>query len=207
MNIKIDEYISNGCGRCPLGCTSKCKVNFWRGELNMLRGIILRSGLKEELKWSVPCYTFDGKNILILSAFKDYCSINFFKGSLLKDNANLLVQTTKNTQASRLLRYTSVKDILKEEEIILEYIKEAIEIEKAGLEIKYKSVSEFDVPEELIAKFKESPEFETAFNNLTPGRQKGYYLYFSAAKQSKTRMARIEKLLPKIYEGKGHNER
>jgi len=207
MNIKIDEYIANGCGRCPLGSTPQYKVNFWRGELNMLRGIINRCGLEEELKWSMPCYTFEGKNILILSAFKDYCSINFFKGALLPDKNNILVQPTENTQASRLLRYTSVKDIINEEEFIIQYIKEAIEIEKAGLEVKYKSVAEYDVPEELIAKFEESAEFKKAFEKLTPGRQKGYYLYFSAPKQSKTRSSRIEKLTPKIFSGKGYNER
>jgi len=193
--------------RCPLGATPDCKVHNWTEELKQLRAIVLDCGLTEEHKWSVPCYTFDGNNVLLMSAFKDYCSLSFFKGSLLKDPDNILYQPTKNSQASRLIRFTSVQDVVELEPMVRAVIHNAIEVEKAGLEVAYKETSDFEVPDELQHKLDEDPEYKAAFEALTPGRQRGYLLYFAGAKQSKTRVSRIEKYRQKILDGKGVHER
>lgn len=207
MNPQIDNYLAEGCGRCPLVSTPECKVNFWRKELVYLRSIILQCGLTEELKWSVPCYTFDSKNILILSAFKEYCSISFFKGSLLKDQQKLLVAPGENSQAARLFKFTSLEEIREVEKEIKAYIFEAVEIEKAGLKVNFKDPADQELPEELSEIMKDLPELEKAFYSLTPGRQRGYILYFSAPKQSQTRKNRIEKYIPKIMDGLGFHDR
>lgn len=207
MNPKVDVYMVAGCGRCPLGNTPDCKVNNWPQELETLRAIVLDCGLTEELKWGVPCYTFQDKNILIVGAFKDYCAVSFFKGSLLKDADGVLISPGENSQAARMFRFTSVQEILKMEPVLRAYIHEAIEVEKAGLKVPFKPISEHKIPEELQRKLDEDPAFNSAFNALTPGRQRGYLIYFSQPKQSKTREARIEKYMPQIFNGIGiHDE-
>jgi len=207
INPKIDNYLAVGCGRCPLGGTPDCKVHNWDEELKQLRMILLDSDLTEELKWSVPCYTFEGKNVIVMSALKDYCALSFFKGVLLKDEAGILVAQTQNMQAERLIKFTNVDEIIEMEHLIKAYINEAIEVEKAGLEVEYKDTSEFECPEELQQKFDDDAYFKTAFEALTPGRQRGYLLHFSGAKQSKTRISRIEKNVQKILSGKGLHDR
>jgi len=203
MNPNVDTYFIDGCGRCFLGGTPKCKVHRWHEELQHLRRIVLDCDLNEELKWSQPCYTHNNKNILILGALKEYCAIGFFKGALLHDSEGILVKPGENSQSVRQFRYTNVHDILEQEAIVRAYIFEAIEIEKAGLKVEFKKTAEVDIPEELQAKLQADPAFKLAFESLTPGRQRGYILYFSQAKQSKTRIARIEKFAPKIFLGKG----
>ncbi|MBO6587338.1 MAG: YdeI/OmpD-associated family protein [Gracilimonas sp.] len=205
MNPEVDQYLDIGCGRCPLGGTPECKVHDWQEELKQLRLIILESGLTEEVKWSVPCYTYEGSNVLILSAFKNYCSVSFFKGSLLQDQNKMLVKPGKNSQAARLFKFTNVEQINESENSIKEYIREAIEIEKSGKKVKFKKNPE-PFPEELQVKFDEDPVLQEAFEALTPGRQRGYIIHFSGAKQSSTRQRRIEKYIPKIMEGKGFHD-
>lgn len=206
MNPEVDLFFVDGCGRCPLGGTPDCKVHNWTEELRQLRRILLECGLTEELKWSVPCYTFENNNILILSAFNDFCSLSFFKGALLKDTENLLEKPGPNTQAARLIKFKDVETINELEPVLKAYVKEAIEIEKAGLKITFEKRPE-PIPEELEEQFANDPSFESAFFALTPGRQRGYILYFSQPKQSKTRVSRIEKSKANIFEGKGMQER
>ena len=179
----------------------------WQAESKQLRRICLDCGLRETFKWMHPCYTFDGKNIVLIHGFKNYCALLFHKGVLLKDAENLLVQQTENVQLQRQLRFKTVTEILNLEATIKAYIFEAVEVEKAGLKVKTKKTSDYEVPEELTKAFKEDPELKTAFKALTPGRQRGYLLFFSQAKQAKTRESRIKKYTPKIFAGKGHNER
>ncbi|WP_410007098.1 YdeI/OmpD-associated family protein [Aequorivita nionensis] len=178
----------------------------WKEEMKLLRKICLDCGLTEDFKWMHPCYTLKGKNVVLIHEFKEYCALLFHKGALLKDTENILVQQTENVQAARQIRFTNIDEIIALESTIKAYIFEAIEVEKAGLEVKMKKVSEFNMPEELQQKFKEDPALKTAFKALTPGRQRGYLLYFSQAKQSKTRVSRIEKYIPKIFDGKGVND-
>ena len=178
----------------------------WQDEMTILRNICLDCGLTEEFKWMHPCYTFRDKNIVLIHDFKDYCALLFHKGALLKDSENILTQQTENVQAARQLRFTSTEEIIALEATIKTFIFEAIEVEKAGLEVKMKKTSEFNMPEELLLKFEEDPNFKKAFEALTPGRQRGYLLFFSQAKQSKTREARIEKNIEKIYKGEGLND-
>jgi len=191
MNKTVDNYLIEGCGRCPLGGTSDCKVHSWIPELELLRKIVLGCGLTEESKWGVPCYTFQNKNILIVCAFKNYCSISFFKGSLLSDSNKLLEKSGENTQAARLIKFRNIEKIQEFEAEIESYIYEAIEVEKAGLKVKFKKKPE-PIPDELEAKFNEDLSFKKAFEALTPGRQRGYIIYFSAPRQSKTRDSRLE---------------
>lgn len=191
--------------RCPLGATPDCKVNNWPEELEKLRMIVLDCGLTEELKWGVPCYTFQKSNVLIISAFKEYCSLSFFKGALLKDAHRILEKPGENTQAGRLVKFTNVKQIVEIEPVLKEYIYEAVEAEKAGLKVNTKKNPE-PIPEELQNKFEDIPALKTAFDALTPGRQRAYILHFSAPKQSKTRVSRIEKCMEKILAGKGLND-
>lgn len=179
----------------------------WQNEYQNLRAIILDCGLSEELKWGCPCYTFQGKNIVLIHGFKEYCAILFHKGALLNDTENILVKQTENVQSARQIRFTGKNQINDLIAVIKAYIFEAIEVEKAGLEVKLKKTSEYEMPEELEQEFEFNSEFKTAFYNLTPGRQRGYLLYFSEAKQSRTRTSRIEKAKLKIFDGKGHNER
>ena len=178
----------------------------WHNEMRHLRSIILETGLVEELKWKQPCYTWKGKNIVIIGKRKSCCVLGFFKGVLLKDSQSLMVSPGENSQHVRQLNFNSIDDIQKKELIIKAYIHEAIEVEKLGLKVKVKEVTEFDIPEELIRKFAESAEFQSAFKSLTPGRQKGYLLHFTQAKQSSTRITRIEKYSERIMMGKGLND-
>jgi uncharacterized protein YdeI (YjbR/CyaY-like superfamily) len=179
----------------------------WREEFKELRRIILDcTGLTEELKWGKPCYAFEGSNIVLIHGFKEYCAILFTKGALLKDAEGILIQQTENVQAARQVRFTGVGEIVKMERILKAYIKEAIEAEKAGLEVTYKKTSEFHMPEEFQKKLRAMPALKTAFEALTPGRQRGYLLYFAGAKQSQTRESRIEKCVDLILDGKGLND-
>lgn len=192
MNSKIEDFFNN--------------QTTWKAEMDVLRSIALDCNLNEELKWKVPCYTYKGNNIFIIHGFKEYCAINFFKGALLKDDEKILVQQTKNVQATRQIRFTGSKEISALEKTLKAYIFEAIEVEKAGLKINYKKTDDFEVPIEFAQKLKELPELEKAFKALTSGRQKGYLLYFTGAKQAKTREARIEKYIPRIMNGIGFND-
>jgi uncharacterized protein YdeI (YjbR/CyaY-like superfamily) len=171
-----------------------------------LRLIILDCQLTEELKWGVPCYTFQKRNIVLVHGFKEYCAILFIKGALLKDAKGILIQQTENVQAARQIRFTNVREIVKMEPILKAYIHEAIEVEKAGLKVNYKKASEFIIPEEFQNKLDEIPALKTAFDVLTPGRQRAYIFYFSQPKQSKTRESRVEKCMQKILNGKGLND-
>lgn len=205
MTTNIETYFIEGCGRCPLGGTPECKVHNWKKELQLLRRILNDCHLKEEIKWGVPCYTFQSHNILILAALKEYCSISFFKGALLHDTDKLLVKPGENTQSARLIKITHVQEIVEKETILKTYIYEAIEVEKAGIKVEYKKRPE-PVPEEFQNVLDTNPDIQTAFEALTPGRQRGYILYFSAPKQSKTRASRIEKYIPSILNGKGFHD-
>jgi len=193
MNQKVNWYFN--------------KDTKWQKEYKKLRAIIIECGLTEELKWGCPCYTFKGNNIVLIHGFKDYCALLFHKGVLLNDSEKLLIQQTENVQSARQIRFTNLDEINELEQTIRAYVFEAIEVEKAGLVVKMKKTAEYEIPEELELAFKKDPDFKTAFKSLTPGRQRGYLLYFSQAKESKTREDRIKKLTPKIFEGKGHNER
>ena len=179
------------------------KATKWQEEFEKLRMIILDCGLTEELKWGKPAYTFQKSNIVIIQGFKEYCALLFCKGALLKDAKGILIQQTENVQAARQLRFTNVREIVKMEPVLKTYIKDAIEVEKAGLKVNYKEASQFKIPEEFQDKLNKMPALKTAFNALTPGRQRGYILYFSAPKQSKTRESRVEKSMPQILKGKG----
>tara|TARA_R110002096_G_C14512369_1_gene716259 strand:+ start:150 stop:794 length:645 start_codon:yes stop_codon:yes gene_type:complete len=214
MNLGVDHYLADGCGRCPLGATPACKVNNWKEELKLLRKIILSCDLTEQIKWGVPCYTIQNpktskseSNVLIMSAFKEYCSVSFFKGALLNNVDNLLEKPGENTQAARLIKFTNFQQIVDNENHIRKWIFEAIEVEKAGLKVEKEHNPAEILPEELKVKFIENPDFKLAFHALTPGRQRGYILYFSQPKQEKTRLSRIDKYLPNIMEGKGMQDK
>ena len=179
----------------------------WKEEMKLMREICLDCGLTEDYKWMHPCYSFQGKNVVLIHGFKEYCALLFHKGVLLKDTNNILIQQTENVQAARQIRFTSLQEIISIKPTIKSYIFEAIEVEKAGLEVKMKKTSEFDMPDEFKKALDNNADLKDAFNALTPGRQRGYLLHFSQPKQSKTRESRIEKCIPKIFEGKGLNDR
>ncbi len=206
MNPTVDPYFTEGCGRCPLGGTPACKVHQRPELLAILRKILLDCGLNEELKWGVPCYSFQNSNVLILAAFKGYCALSFFKGALLADEDGILEKPGEHTQAVRLIKFTDAREITQMEAILKAYIFEAIEVEKAGLKVAFQKGKELVFPDELQQILDEDPAFKAAFEALTPGRQRGYMLYFSAAKQSPTRLSRIEKCMPQIFNGKGLND-
>jgi uncharacterized protein YdeI (YjbR/CyaY-like superfamily) len=179
------------------------KAEKWQEEYEKLRMIALNCGLTEELKWGCPCYTFQNGNIILIHGFKEYCAYLFFKGALLHDDSGILIQQTENVQAGRQIRFINLREIVEMEDILKAYIFEAIEVEKAGLEVSLKKHTEYNIPEELQKKFEEIPALKTAFESLTPGRQRAYILHFSQPKQSKTREARVEKYLLQILAGKG----
>jgi uncharacterized protein YdeI (YjbR/CyaY-like superfamily) len=206
LNPQVDLFLQEGCGRCHLYQTSACRALVWNSGLHEMRRIALACGLEEDYKWQHPCYTFNKKNILILGAFKEYFAFNFFKGALLKDEKKQLVSPGENSQSGKQLRFTDVKQVLKNEKLIIQYILEAIEVEKSGTKVPKKETSAYPVPEELTLKFEEDPAFKAAFESLTPGRQRGYLLFFAQAKQSATRMSRIEKFVDHIFKGKGYQE-
>ncbi len=189
MNPKVDWYFN--------------KTGKWQKEIAKLRTIVLDCGLNEELKWGCPCYTLGENNIVLIHVFKDYCAILFFKGALLKDAKSILIQQTKNVQAARQIRFTNIHEIIELESILKAYINEAIKVEKAGLKVPMKAVTEFAIAEEFQTALDENPKLKKAFYALTPGRQRGYLLHFSSAKQSKTRAARVEKATEQIMQGKG----
>jgi uncharacterized protein YdeI (YjbR/CyaY-like superfamily) len=182
------------------------KAGKWQAEYKKLRTIILDCGLAEELKWGKPCYTLEKDNIVLIHGFKEYCALLFFKGALLKDPKGILIQQTENVQSARQVRFTTLQEIVKSAATLKAYIKEAIEVEKAGLKVTLKKTSEFKMAEEFQNKLNKMPALKRAFYALTPGRQRGYLLHFSAPKQSQTREARIEKCTPQILNGKGLNE-
>jgi len=202
MNDLVDLYLSEGCGRCPLGGTPDCKVHPWAQELKLLRQIVLDCGLTEEVKWGVPCYTLDSKNVLLVSALKDCATISFFKGSLLRDDHSRLEKPGPNSQATRYLKFTDTDTIRSREAEIKAYIHQAIEVERSGLKVAFGKNPE-PIPEELEWQFAEDPTLKSAFEALTPGRQRGYILYFSQPKQSPTRTSRIEKCSADILNGIG----
>ena len=192
MNSKVDHFIN--------------RADKWQDEYRKLRTIILDCQLTEELKWGVPCYTYQGSNVVLMHGFKEYCAVLFVKGVLLKDEKGVLITQTENVQAARQIRFTNVGEIEEMESILKTYIAEAIEVEKSGLKVDLKKTTEFNMPEELQKQLDENPALKTAFETLTPGRQRAYLLYFSAPKQSKTREARVEKYTPHILNGKGLND-
>jgi uncharacterized protein YdeI (YjbR/CyaY-like superfamily) len=182
------------------------KAKKWKEEFETLRNIVLDCEVTEDIKWMHPCYMYENKNIVLIHGFKEYCALLFHKGALLKDSHGILIQQTENVQAARQIRFTNVQEIVEMEPIIKDYIKEAIEVEKAGLEINYKKHTEYNIPEELQTKFDEIPALKTAFEELTPGRQRAYMFHFSQPKQSKTRVSRVEKCMQQILNGKGLND-
>jgi uncharacterized protein YdeI (YjbR/CyaY-like superfamily) len=206
MNPQVDKYLIDGCMRCKYGGTPQCKVRNWPNELKKLRNIVLACGLTEELKWGVPCYTFQDKNVVMINAFKNFCAINFFTGVLLNNSSHLLEAPGRNSQSARYLKFNNVQDIIRHEAVLKAYIFEAIEIQKVGLKVAFKKNPE-PLPEELQHKLTEDPVFKNAFESLSSGRQRGYILYFSQAKQSKSRLARIEKSVPKILHGEGLHDK
>ncbi|MDD2798579.1 MAG: DUF1801 domain-containing protein [Bacteroidales bacterium] len=189
MNPKVDDFIS--------------KATAWQEELEQLREIALDCMLTEELKWGAPCYTYNGNNIIIIQGFKSYCALMFFKGALLHDAEGLLIKPGENTQAGRQIRITDIRDIVAKKSVLKAYIFEAIEVEKAGLDVEFKETKAYIIPEELQQKLDQEPHFKIAFETLTPGRQRAYILHFSEPKQSQTRTARIEKQTQRILNGKG----
>ncbi len=205
MNKGVDVYLTEGCGRCNLVGTPKCKVHTWNNELVLLRTIILDCGLTEEVKWGCPCYTYNNKNVLMLAALKSYCAISFFKGVLLNDSKNILDKPGENSQHGRLIKFTKDSDLAAMEKTIKQYIKQAIEIEKAGLKVETVPNPE-PIPDEFKQAMDENPELKSAFFALTPGRQRSWILHFSSAKQAQTRISRIEKYTPKILQGKGFHD-
>lgn len=205
MNPQVDQYLIDGCMRCKYGATAKCKVNTWRTELKLLRQIALESGLQEEIKWSVPVYTHKGKNIISVNALKDSANITFFKGALLSDPAKIL-QQQGNIQSGRIAKFTHYEQIEKLIDLLIDYIKEAIMIEESGKKVILVKNQEAP-PLELLQAFEEDPLLKLAFNALSPGRQRGYILHFSQAKQAATRIARIEKYREQIKNGIGLNDR
>ncbi len=192
MNPKVDFYFR--------------KAKKWKRELELLRTIVLDTPLTEEVKWGVPCYTFQDKNVVIIHDFKEYCALLFVKGVLLSAPDGILIQQTKNVQSGRHIRFTNLAEIVEMEPIIKSYILEAIEIEKAGLKVQLKKTEDYHVPEELQHKLDDIPALKKAFYALTPGRQRGYLFYFSQPKLSKTRESRVEKYMPHILKGKGFND-
>jgi uncharacterized protein YdeI (YjbR/CyaY-like superfamily) len=189
MNPKVDAFLK--------------RAKQWREEFEKLRNVILDCGLTEELKWGCPCYTFQKKNIVLIHGFKEYCALLFFKGALLKDPNKILIQQTKNVQAARQIRFTSVREITKMKPILKAYVHEAIAVEKAGLKVNFKKTSEIPIPEEFQKTLNERPALKTAFEALTPGRQRAYLFHFSQPRQSKTRASRVEKSIGRILKGKG----
>lgn len=204
-NPQVDQYLIDGCMRCKYGGTPQCKVHNWVEELKILRQIVLETGLAEEIKWGVPVYTHKGKNIVTVNALKESANIGFFKGVLLADKQKIL-QQQGNLQSDRIIKFTNKDDIEKMEDVLKSYILEAIAIEESGKKVEFKKNPE-PLPDELLQAFEQNPAFKKAFYSLTPGRQRGYIIYFSQAKQSQTRISRIEKYKEYILNGIGLNDK
>lgn len=192
MNPKVDFFFD--------------KADQWQAEFAKLRTIILDCDLSEELKWGCPCYTFEESNVVLIHGFKEYCALLFMKGALMQDPNGILVQQTENVQSARQIRFTALQEIVELEAVLKAYVADAVRVEKAGLKVEFKQPEDFPFPEELIDKLEEVPGLQDAFESLTPGRRRGYLLYFSKAKRSKTRQARIERYIPHILDGKGIND-
>lgn len=207
MNSQVDQYLLEGCGRCERFNTPDCSAIIWNEPLKILRSFLLESELKEERKWGSPTYTLNGKNVIMLGAFRDNCTISFLKGALLTDPQNLLEKPGKNSRSARVVRIKSVDDAAQNANAIKTLIAEAVANEKAGKEVAKPKIIKADVPEELAKFFEEMPHLEKAFFALTPGRQRSWIIYIGGAKQAKTRIARIEKSLDKILTGKGFHDR
>ncbi len=201
--LSVDDYLSQGCGRCRLGGTPECKVHPLRKELQMLRQLMLDSGLVEEIKWGVPCYCLKGKNIAVVAALKDFCSLSFFKGAGLPDPQRILEKPGPNSQAARLVKITSCSQIEKLRTALMDLITLAIALEGSGFQPPKQTPDAMEQPQELLDAFRKEPDFQRSFEALTPGRQRGYLLHFAGAKQSKTRADRIEKHRARILEGLG----
>jgi uncharacterized protein YdeI (YjbR/CyaY-like superfamily) len=189
MNPKVDQFLS--------------KATQWQAEFEKLRAIVLDCGLNEELKWGVPCYTYQNTNVVLMHGFKDYCALLFFKGALLEDTDGILIIQSANVQAGRQIRFTCLDEIVKLEAVLKTYVYQAIEVERAGLKVEFKKTAEYTIPDEFRQKLDEIPGLKSAFEALTPGRQRAYILYFAAPKQAKTRDARVEKYIGQILSGKG----
>lgn len=205
LNPQVDKYLIDGCMRCKYGGTPQCKVLNWTEELEILRQIVLETGLTEEIKWGVPVYTRNGKNIVTINALKNSANIGFYQGAILKDSHQILEQQG-NIQSARLIRFTDATQIKKVKEVLKAYILEAIQLEENGIKVKAINKSE-PIPKELRIAFEEDPAFHKAFEALTPGRQRGYIIYFSGAKQATTRTGRIEKCKGLIYNGIGLHDK
>ena len=189
MHTQVDSFLA--------------KAKKWKEEMTLLRSIVLSCGLEEDYKWKHPCYTLNGNNVVLIHGFKEYCALLFFKGVLLKDTKGILIQQTAHVQDRRQLRFTNTQEITKQKKVIQAYIKEAMEVELSGLKVTFKKTADFDMPEEFEQALSSSKKLRTAFDKLTPGRQRAYLLHFAGAKQSATRTARIEKYIPQILDGKG----
>lgn len=201
--MEADVFFSDGCGRCPLGGTPGCKVHQWREEVLMLREILLQSGLTETRKWGVPCYVHGKKNVVLLSVLKESATLSFLKGALLSDPAKLLHKPGENSQAARYMKFTSPDQVLAQSAEISAYVREAVKLEESGQKVVFKAPQDQAMCDELQEVLKSDVELNTAFYALTPGRQRGYILFFGGAKQAKTRMERIDKWRDKILQGKG----
>lgn len=206
MNPKVDLFLVDGCGRCKYYQTPKCKVLGWSDQLIVLREILLESGLDEDLKWGWPCYTLNGKNVVMIHAFKEYCGLTFFKGVLMADPKKILVTQSENVQGARQIRFEKGEDISKRVKELKAYVKEAIRVENSGEKLPETSKPSMPEVAELDEAFKKDKALKSAFLSLTPGRQRAYLLLFSQAKQSATRVSRIEKWKPTIMQGKGPND-
>jgi uncharacterized protein YdeI (YjbR/CyaY-like superfamily) len=202
-NPQIDLFLLEGCMRCPKGATPACKVHRWTGILEFLRQLLLETELVEERKWGVPTYTLNGKNVIMLGVFNESCVLSFLKGILIEDLEELLEFPGANSQQAKVIRFTEVNQVIHRSEAIKNYIRQAIDIEKKGTKVETPRQTGIEIPEELNEKFREHNGLEKAFFALTPGRQRGYLIHFTGAKQSATRLSRIEKCIPKIFEGKG----
>lgn len=206
MNPAVDQYLAEGCGRCKLHATPDCKVHRWAAELRALRALLMSCGLTEERKWGMPCYTIKGKNVIMLFAWKDCCALSFFKGVLLTDTDGLLQLPGENSHEGRIVRFTSMQQIIEHEPALRTLVFEAIDAEEKGIKIPARPAAAQPMPEELATRLAADPALREAFTRLTPGRQRGYLLHIAGAKQSATREARIDRCAPSILAGKGLNE-
>jgi uncharacterized protein YdeI (YjbR/CyaY-like superfamily) len=204
--LSVDQFLKHGCGRCELGDTPKCKAIRWRNEIEALREIVSKSLLTEEVKWSNPCYTYNAKNVLTVSALKDAAVVSFFRGSELSDTEGLLSQPGENSRFARTLKFTDLPSIKSNESAIIEFINQAIKLVEKGEKPQPSSSNECEAPQELTVILTDDADYQLAFNSLTPGRQRGYLLHFNSAKQSKTKTNRILKAKDKIMRGLGWNE-
>lgn len=205
-NSSVDSYLSEGCGRCEHFQTPHCKVHLWTDALRKLRELVLESGLEEEMKWGSPCYTLGGKNVVMLASTRHYCAISFLKGGAIKDEEGLLEKPGPNSRIARMVKFTSAQEVDDRRQHIVGFLKTAIELEKSGTKVELDHAPE-PLPEELEERLEADLELKEAFEALTPGRRRSFVIFVSGAKQAATRHSRVEKCIPKIYSGKGYNER